>query len=234
MIIQGKLNDDYLPSAEFIENYYKTKHDNSNNISYHYWINDIEDEELRKHIENLRCAPEIKDKIREHYIDCDILSVHTSDEVYLSVSPDKRHGSDITLSDGHYDAPFSWVPQGGNIFLRVILGCNENSTVYTRIEDYTSTLSTLDFNVMDYNRDFHYVEGYIPENKQRILLKLHFIAKPPMSSKLSTFFCEYINDKWTHFSREVMRVSIDPETPFQHALKFTTLSVRWIFNKLRW
>jgi hypothetical protein len=146
------------------------------------------------------------------------------------VSPSHIHGSDITLSDCHYDAPFKYIYQEGNIFLRLILSVNENKTVYTQIEDATSLLSTGDYNIIDYNQDYHCVHGKIPKNKDRVLLKLHYIAKPKYSTDISTEFCKYINDSWTHLSRELMRDSINPITLTQHVKKNIVLFSRFIWN----
>lgn len=210
MLIHSTLPEKYKSNIDDIYNHYK-----NNNLSgegsVHYWINDIENDQLVRKINIIRNAEEIKDEIKKQYPDYSILSVHESDEVYLSVSPSKRVGSDIGLSDCHYDAPFKYIYQGGNVFLRAILALNENRTVYTQVEDKTSRLSTGDYNIIRYNEDYHCVHGSIPENSNRILLKLHFIAVPPNTSDYWIKFCKYINNSWTHYSRELMRDSIKPD-----------------------
>ena len=102
MLIHSTLPEKYKSNIDDIYNHYK-----NNNLSgegsVHYWINDIENDQLVRKINIIRNAEEIKDEIKKHYPDYSILSVHESDEVYLSVSPSKRVGSDIGLSDCHYD-----------------------------------------------------------------------------------------------------------------------------------
>lgn len=211
MLIHNSLPDSYKPHINFVYNYYK-ENNLSGEGSVHYWINSIQNKSLLDHINHIRNSPEIIYELQKNYPDYSIIPVHESDEIYFSVSPSKRQGSDIGLSDCHYDAPFKYVYQGGNVFLRAILALNENNTVYTQVEDKTSLLSMGDYNIIRYNEDYHCVHGSIPENSNRILLKIHFIATPPNANPFWTDFCRYINNNWTHFSRELMRDSIKPDT----------------------
>lgn len=228
MLIEGKLPNNYLNSCKIIESYYKKKH-KDNEQSIHYWINSIEDINIKKQLNILRYTDEIKKKIQEFYPDYIIENVTESDEVYISVDPSKRKNSDIALSDCHYDAPFKYVPQGGNKFIRVILSVTKNNTTYTTIENKKSMLSTLDFNGMDYNSDYHCVNGYIPTGEIRIILKLHFICIHPKSSKWYINFCKELNNNWTHISREVMRKSVSPNSITDHILNYIILTSRYIY-----
>ena len=218
MLIHNTLPKKYFNSIDYVYNYYKNKNLEGNH-SVHYWINQVNHPTLQYHLNRLRNSPYFKLIINTYYPNYKIISVHTSDEIYLSVSPSKRIGSDVTLSDCHYDAPFRMVPQGGNIFLRAILALNENNTVYTQVNDKTSRLTKGDFNIIDYNNDFHCVKGKIPKNKDRIILKLHFVAIPRHSPLYFTRLCIWMNDGWTHFSREMMRDSIKPKTLTQKIKK---------------
>ena len=193
MLIHNQLPITYDESINYVYEHYKNENVTGEK-SIHYWIDDVNNKELMKHLNCLRNATEIKKQIALNYPNHNVLSVHSSDEIYLSVSPSHRQGSDITLSDCHYDAPFKYIYQEGNVFLRLILSVNENKTVYTQVEDATSLLSTGDYNIIDYNQDYHCVHGKIPKNKDRVLLKLHYIAQPKYSTDISTEFCKYINN----------------------------------------
>jgi len=229
MLIDGKLPNIY--DTHINQSYMHLKDLNlKGENSIHYWINNIKDEKLLFHLNKLRNAPEIKKTILEKYTNHEIISVHNSDEIYISVSPKERKGSDIALSDCHYDAPFKYIYQGGNVFLRVILALNENDTVYTEVENKKSLISRSEYNIIDYNQDYHCVHGEIPNNKNRILLKLHFIAKPINSHQFWTDFCEYINNSWTHLSRELMRISIEPKTFLETIIKYIVLGSRLFWN----
>lgn len=230
MLIQGTLSDAYLKYASYICEYFANIHKGSVTSSVHYWIDSITDRDLRFALDALRNANGIKEQIQTAYAGYSVLNVPSSDEVYISVDPSKRKNSDVALSDCHYDAPFKYVPQCGNKFIRIILALNENNTTFTTVEDKTSTLSTLDFNGIDYNNDFHCVQGYIPKDKVRILLKLHFLCVHPGSSVWCANFTEGINDKWTHISRELMRRSAQPQTFTDHALSYVIQTARYTYN----
>jgi len=232
MLIQNNLPEKYNNSIEYIYNYYKNKN-LGGKFSEHFWIDDIKNKELKYHLNRLRNANEIKDTIKKELKNCDVISSHNTDEVYLSVSPSNRNGSDITLSDCHYDAPFKYVYQGGCKFLRLILALNENKTVYTKVEEKTSLLSKGDYNIIDYNNDYHCVYGSIPKNKDRIMLKLHYISAPYNTNKKWIIFCKNINNWWTHFSRNMMRDSINPKNLTGYIKKYIVLLSRLIWNYMR-
>ena len=229
MLIHDKLPKKYNNSIDYIYNYYK-----NNNLygltSIHYWINDVKYNNLKQHLNRIRTSHYFKKAISKYYPNYKVISVPQSDEIYLSVSPIHRTGSDVTLSDCHYDAPFRMIPQGGNIFLRAILALNENNTVYTQVEDKTSKLTKGDFNIIDYNKDYHCVKGKIPKNSDRIILKLHFVAIPKTSPKFLTDFCIYINNGYTHLSRNMMRDSIKPKTIVQHLKKYIVRTCHHMYN----
>lgn len=230
MLIEGKLPKSYLNDVIYIEQYYSN---HGNDSSTHYWIDEINDTVLKSKIDNVRNAEEIIDEIKKHYPKHNIVPVHSSDEVYISVDPSKRRNSDIALSDCHYDAPFKYVPQCGNKFIRVILAITKNKTTYTTIEKKTSLLDRLDFNGMDYNSDYHCVKGFIPKGDIRILLKLHFLCVDPQSTQICKNFTWYINDKWTHISREAMRMSAKPQTFFEYFIGFFIVFLSKLYNNSR-
>lgn len=110
-------------------------------------------------------------------------SVEEADEVYWAVSPRDATGSDRSLVDCHFDSPLGWFPTGGVVFYRIIIATNENNDVVTVFpgEDKRVKMSTGDFHGLDYNKDWHCVEGKIPPGKFRVLLKLHYVVTPPGS-----------------------------------------------------
>ena len=229
MLIHNSLPTSYNNSINYIYNTYKDENINGES-SIHYWINNIDNKELQYHLNRIRNAPEIKNTIKKYYIEHNVEPSTDSDEVYLSVSPSNREGSDVTLSDCHYDAPFKYIYQGNCKFLRLIIALNENNNVYTQVNDETSLLTTGNYNIIDYNKDYHCVHGKIPENKNRIMLKLHYIAVPYNTNKNWIVFCRKINNWWTHFSRETMRDSIKPSNLTEYIKKYIVLLSRLIWN----
>ena len=86
MLIDGKLPNIYESHINQCYMHLKDLNLKGDN-SIHYWINNIKDEKLLFHLNKLRNAPEIKKTILEKYTNHEIVSVHNSDEIYLSGSP---------------------------------------------------------------------------------------------------------------------------------------------------
>lgn len=199
--------------------------------AHHEWINKIEESSYRKSIENVRNSTAILNKIKEEFPNTNVQSVTDADEVYWAVSPKFATGSDRALVDCHYDAPFGWFPTGGVIFYRVIIATNENNTVTTIFPDENKKvkMSTGDFHGLDYNKDWHCVDGKIQEGKFRVLLKLHYLITPYGAESYNNYV-RYINVAWTKISRETMRMSAKPTNPLEWIVALIVAFCRVIFN----
>ena len=202
--------------------------------AYHEWINKVEPGKFRNALESVRQNDAILNSIKKKFPDSRIEPVTESDEVYWSVSPKEAKGSDRSLVDCHYDAPFSVIPTGGVIYYRIIIAMNENKTVTTVFpeEDKKVKMNTGDFHGLDYNKDWHCVEGTIPADKYRVLLKLHYMIIPHNTQQVWIDWTRFINVTWTHLSREAMRMSADPKTPFETFIGSFVNVCRYIFNNI--
>jgi hypothetical protein len=218
-------NDLYIISNKAKERYstYTTAH--------HEWIDSIKDLKYRNAIENIRNSRSIIEKMKEKFPSYSIQNVSDADEVYWAVSPKFALGSDRALVDCHYDAPFGWFPTGGVIFYRVIIATNENNTVTTVFPDENKEvkMSTGDFHGLDYNKDWHCVDGKIPPGKFRVLLKLHYLITPPGAESYNNYV-KWINVTWTKLSRETMRMSAKPSNPIEWFVALIVGICRLIFN----
>jgi hypothetical protein len=227
-VISGSINSDkYL---NYITNV-ATKRYSEYTTAHHEWINTVEPSEYRTALENVRSDPAILKEIQNKFPGTTIESVTEADEIYWAVSPKGALGSDRSLVDCHYDAPFTWVPTGGVIFYRVIIACNENNTVTTVFpnESIRVKMNTSDFHGLDYNQDIHCVEGTIPKEKVRVLLKMHYIITPP-GSEAYQGWVRWINVAWTVLSRETMRMSANPHTWYEYLVAYIVNICRVIFN----
>ena len=194
--------------------------DNSKNngkfISNHVWIDEIKhkNKDIYDTIDKVRDSDDIKNAIKNKYTNYKIKNVKESDEIYFAVSPKDASGSDRSLVDCHYDAPFSILPSFNIIYYRVIIGCNDNDHVTTIFpnDNIKVKMTTGDFHGLDYNKDYHCADGQIPESKNRVLLKLHYILVPEnyKDNSMSEKYVRFINVKWTHISRWFMRMSSNP------------------------
>ena len=202
--------------------------------AHHEWIDKVEGGDYRSALEAVRSDPEIFSKIQERFPGTAIKPVTEADEIYWAVSPKGAVGSDRSLVDCHYDSPFALFPTGGVTYYRVIIACNENDTVTTMFpdENIRVKMNTKDFHGLDYNKDMHCVEGAIPKDKFRVLLKMHYLVVPPGSSPIAESWVRQINVGWTVFSRETMRMSANPTTWYEHIVAMIVNICRYIFNNV--
>lgn len=202
---------------------YKTAH--------HEWINNVENSSYRDSLNRIRINQEILNKIHERFPDSTVKNVTEADEIYWAVSPIDAVGSDRSLVDCHYDAPFSWFPTGGVVFYRVIIACNENNDVTTIFptENIKVKMTTSDFHGLDYNKDWHCVEGSIPKGKYRVLLKMHYLIIPKDSEAFENWV-RWINVNWTIGSRETMRMSANPQNFLEWLVALIVSISRVVFN----
>jgi hypothetical protein len=202
--------------------------------AHHVWLNEVEPGKFRDSLESVRQNQAILGAIEQKFPGSTIQSVTESDEVYWSASPKEALGSDRSLVDCHYDAPFAVIPTGGVIYYRVIIAMNENNTVTTVFpdEDKKVKMNTGDFHGLDYNKDWHCVEGSIPADKYRVLLKLHYVVVPKDTHQMWIDWVRFINVSWTHLSRATMRMSADPKTPFEIFIGIVVNVCRFVFNNI--
>lgn len=199
--------------------------------AHHEWIDTLDDPELKKYIDNIRNSDAILNKIKEVFQNSTITNVSEADEIYWAVSPKDAKGSDRSLVDCHYDSPFIFFPTFGVTYYRVIIATNENNDVTTIFphENKRVQMSTGDFHGLDYNKDWHCVEGQIPPDKYRILLKLHYIIVPHGSEAYANYV-KSINVWWTQLSREAMRISANPKTFIEYIVALIVNISRIVFN----
>jgi hypothetical protein len=202
--------------------------------AYHEWINNVEPGRFRDSLESVRQNAAILDAIHAQFPNDRVESVTESDEVYWSASPKEASGSDRSLVDCHYDAPLAVMPTGGVIYYRVIIAMNENNTVTTVFphENKQVKMNTGDFHGLDYNKDWHCVEGSIPADKYRVLLKLHYLVIPHDTRQFWVNLVRYMNVGWTYLSRAIMSMSANPQNLFEAFVGLGVNSWRYIFNNI--
>jgi hypothetical protein len=229
-VISGKVSSIYESDFQNITNIAQNRY-RGYEKSYHEWIDKIDDVDYKRSIDRVRFCDDIVSKIQERFPDCRIENVAETDEIYWAVSPKNAKGADRSLVDCHYDAPYGIIPTKGVIFYRVIVGVNENNTVTTHFpkEDIRVKMTTGDFHGLDFNKDFHCVNGSIEEGKFRILLKINYLIVPKGSEKYSCFVRK-INVNWMNFSREAMRMGADPKNLFEKIVGFGVNFSRVVFN----
>lgn len=227
-VISGTINSD--ENLKYITETARKRY-SEYTTAHHEWIDSIEESKYRTALDTVRKDPVIFNKMKEKFPNSTIKSVTEADEIYWAVSPKGATGSDRSLVDCHYDSPFAMIPTGGVIFYRVIIACNENNTVTTVFpdENISVKMNTKDFHGLDYNKDIHCVEGSIPKNKFRVLLKMHYIIVPEGSEHYE-YPIKTINVLWTQLSRETMRMSANPKYVHEYIVSFIVNFCRIVFN----
>ena len=230
-VISGTIQND--TSLTYITSIAKERYV-SYTTAHHEWINSVEPSKYREALDAVRTDPSILAKIKEKFPNTTIKSVTEADEIYWAVSPKGAVGSDRSLVDCHYDSPFAMIPTGNVVFYRVIIACNENNTVTTVFpdENIRVKMNTKDFHGLDYNKDIHCVEGSIPKDKYRVLLKLHFLSIPPDREAYEPWV-RWLNVGWTVMSRETMRMSADPKIWYEYIVAYIVNICRVVFNNFK-
>ena len=236
-IISGNYNN--YDNLNKISDYINNKNNlNNNTKADHIWTESINNtSDVYDSIEEIRLSKEIVGKINENYPNSRIKNVRNVDEIYWAVSPKDALGSDRALVDCHYDAPFAIFPTNNIVFYRVIIACNENYTVVTSFpnDNVKVKMNTGDFHGLDYNKDWHCVEGQIPPGNYRVLLKLHYLVIPELNNEdsISEKFVYYSNVYWTYLSRELMRMSAKPKNYIENIAGNSVNISRYVYNNYK-
>lgn len=206
-------------------------------VGNHIWIKDIDSSNILESVNKVRNSKYIIKSIQDLYPGYRIKQVDEVDEIYFSISPldaVNSGGSTKSLVDCHYDSPFYFIPDNGIIFYRIILACNPNNSVSTSFPDnkIKVEMDNGDFHGFDFNKDRHCVDGIIPENKHRILLKIHFLLIPSNQpdNSFTENYIRYINVLWYNFSRNTITYSSNPETIGQYLVANIVNYSTFIFN----
>lgn len=212
-----------------------------NNVSegrtkaHHIWTEELVKDPIYSNIEKARTSDVLIDLLKTSFPNSRILNVREADELYWAVSPAEAKGSDRSLVDCHYDAPFAIVETGVK-FYRIIISCNENEDVNTVFpnDGVRVVMTTGDFHGLDYNRDYHCVEGSIPADKYRVLMKLHYLIVPDSKGIGSPdeMITKFLNIQWTKLSRLFMRVSAEPQNIVEQVMGEIVNVSRTVFNKV--
>ena len=230
VVISGNASDELKTELNAITKISETRYKDIKTAN-HEWIDKLDDSDFKKYIDNVRYSDAILNKIKAQFPNTDVKNVTEGDEIYWAVSPKDAKGSDRSLVDCHYDSPFVVLPTFGITYYRVIIATNENNDVTTVFphEDKRVKMSTGDFHGLDYNKDWHCVEGQIPPDKYRILLKLHYLIVPQGSEAYANYV-KAINVWWTQVSRETMRMSANPKTFTEYIVALLVTISRVVFN----
>ncbi len=231
---QNALPDCYRDELDIIGNSLQSL--TSNALSHHQWANSVTGR-VGQAIERVRGAEELIGFLQQSYGCESVEAVPQIDELYFAVSPQQAAGSDRSLVDAHYDAPFGSILPGKLCrLILVLVACNDNPTVSTHFPEHDNLSVTLqrgDYVCWDYNRTLHYAQGAIPAGHRRVLLKLHYLVSASHATILTKTYTTSLNIWWTWTARAMMRYSSQPETPLQRLVALVVDRSRQLKLRLR-
>lgn len=179
-------------------------------------------EKLQLLTDKIRNSKQLKNSICAQYRNCDITSLNSIDELYIS-HYNIDGGGDQGLFDKHYDGVLRFINDASVI--RVLIYVNSNDDFVVHFEDSNTShhFSNYEYGILDFNKEYHWVEGKYNENMNyedsRILLKLNYLVCPNCS-KWYTEFIIFINAFVFYIIKMSMEYSKSPQTPFQHIIGF--------------
>ena len=171
-------------------------------------------------INKLRYSKVIEDKICKQFgSKCNIMPLDEIDELYIS-HVNKDNGGDQGLFDKHYDGTLRFLK--GSTVVRVLIYLSSSGNLKVVFSDCGATHSfkTYEFGLLDFHREYHWVEGdYDPNDIPRVLLKCNYLICEGCSQPYISIV-RAIN-VWIFFIvKYSMEYSKSPKTPFQRVIGF--------------
>lgn len=187
--------------------------------SLHRYINTLPPSIISK-IDILRHSDVIKNKICAQFGGkCNIIPLDETDELYIShVNKDK--GGDQGLFDKHYDGTLRFLK--GSTVVRSLIYLSSSGKLKVVFSDCGATHSfkTYEFGLLDFHREYHWVEGeYDANDIPRILLKCNYMLCEGCS-KMHINMVRAINVIIFFIVKYSMEYSKSPKTLLQCAIGF--------------
>ncbi len=135
--------------------------------------------EVTAKIDELRDSPLIRSAIlRAFPADSVLTAMKHTDELYIS-HYNRDRGGDQGLFDKHYDGNLRFLPFGSVVRALIYLQSDAAYKVVFRDSQVEQAFVTYEFGLLDFHREFHWVEGqFDPGDQQRILLKCNYLILP--------------------------------------------------------
>lgn len=152
-------------------------------------------------------------------------------ELYSSVSrgTGSDAGSDAVFETEHIDGPFGFIP--GCYLYRCILTIVNDTKTQTVIKDSVFEMKPLEFVVIDYNRDLHYISS-AKDSGNRFVIKLHFAKTPSWLSFPFVVLFIKANVFYNIIARKLFLYAINPTNWCQKSVNFIIMNTTRFFSYL--
>jgi hypothetical protein len=189
--------------------------------SFHKYVTRLP-QNFQDMVSKIRDSPTVREAICKQYEHCDITQLPDTDELYVS-HYNIDGGGDQGLFNKHYDGVLRLLDDATVVRLLLYVNSKDDYIVHFLDSDVSHNFKTNEFGLLDFNREYHWVEGKYNENMDlndtRILLKINYLVCPKCSEAYARFVI-WLN--WTVFYivKSAMEYSKSPKTPFQYFIGF--------------
>jgi hypothetical protein len=227
----GELNDKKTVDniKEYVINNYASEL--KERPSFHKYIVNLP-QKFQDLVNKIRTSPEIRKSMCKQYDNCDLTPLENTDELYVS-HYNIDGGGDQGLFNKHYDGVLRLINDAAIARVLVYINSKDEYVVHFLDSDISHNFKTYEYGILDFNREYHYVEGKydknIDINDTRILLKLNYLICPKCSNWYSKFII-YLNLYVFYIVKKSMEYSKSPKTLFQHIIGFLCNLFRIVNN----
>jgi len=189
--------------------------------SFHKYVTKLP-QNFQEMVSKIRDSPTIREAICKQYEHCDITPLPDTDELYVS-HYNIDGGGDQGLFNKHYDGVLRLLDDATVVRALVYVNSKDDFVVHFLDTGVSHNFKTNEFGLLDFNREYHWVEGKYNENMDlndtRILLKINYLVCPKCSVAYAKFVI-WLN--WTVFYivKSAMEFSKSPKTPAQYFIGF--------------
>jgi hypothetical protein len=189
--------------------------------SFHKYITKLP-QNFQEMASKIRDSPTIRENICKQYKNCDITPLPNTDELYVS-HYNIDGGGDQGLFNKHYDGVLRLLNDATIVRALVYINSKDDFVVHFLDTNISHNFKTNEFGLLDFNREYHWVEGKYNENMDlndtRILLKINYLVCPKCSSAYSKFVI-WLNSTVFYVVKTCMEYSKSPKTPSQYVIGF--------------
>jgi hypothetical protein len=197
----------YFKNIEFtsLNNLIQTADDSSNlhrynNKTFHKYEEELP-ENIREYIQIIKYGS-IYETLQNMNPNCNILSINKMNEIYISCIGSQ--GSDRVFETPHIDGIYFFLPFC--VVYRCVFAIQGNDSIVTSFptRDIKCTLHDDNYCAFDYNREIHYIyQNEEACDKQRILIKLHYISCPRFLPLFIVNFYRLLHSNYNSFMRNI-------------------------------
>jgi hypothetical protein len=183
-------------------------------------------------VNKIRNSNQLIDAICEQYENCDITSLDDVDEIYIS-HYNLDNGGDHGLFTKHYDGVLRTINDATIARVLVYINSNDDYIVHFIDSNISHNFKTYEYGILDFNREYHYVQGKFNENTNindtRILFKFNYLICPKCTKAYKNLL-KFINNNVFFIVKKSMEYSKSPKTPFQKFIGYLCNLFRRVNN----